>query len=260
MLETIYPKQFTQQIPKNTARRFAISDIHGCGKTFIYLVEEILQLTKNDQLFILGDLIDRGQNAILLIDYIIEKQKEGFQIFVLIGNHEQMLLETYEQNENQISKKLLAYNYLEDLINENREIKSKYSAFFESMLFYIELENCLLVHAGFDVNYEPLNGENLFTNAYAMLWIRKFKGNLYKTNKKPVVHGHVVHNLEEIKENLELAKENRTAIVPIDNGCVYVKSGKYIKQKGETGNLCAVEITEKMNTWELFYTSYREEN
>ena len=89
-----------------------------------------------------------------------------------------------------------------------------------------------------------------------MLWTRKFKGNLYKTNKKPVVHGHVVHNLEEIKENLELAKENRTAIVPIDNGCVYVSLGKYQKYKGAVGNLCAIEL----NTWELFYAPFRDRN
>ena len=127
-----------------------------------------------------------------------------------------------------------------------------------SILNPTELENCFLVHAGFDVGYEPLNEEDLFTNAYAMLWIRKFKGDLEKTNQKPVVHGHVVHNLEEIKENLELAKENRTAIVPIDNGCVYVSLGKYEKYKGEVGNLCAIEITENENTWELFYTPFRD--
>ncbi len=254
MSQRIFPKNFTQEIPKNTGRRFAISDIHGCGKTFIYLVEDILNLKKDDQLFILGDLIDRGKNPILLIDYIIEKQKEGYQIFVLLGNHEQMLFEFYEQNENQLPKKTLAHNHLEDLINKEKEIKSKYADFFNKMVFYIELENCFLVHAGFDVNYEPLNEETLFTNAYAMLWVRKFKGNLYKTNQKPVVHGHVVHNLAEIRENLELAKENETAIVPIDNGCVYVSLGKYQKYRGEIGNLCAVEL----NSWELFYTPFRD--
>ena len=256
MKSQVFPKSFTQEITKNTGRRFAISDIHGCGKTFIYLVEDILNLKKDDQLFILGDLIDRGKNSILLINYIIEKQKEGYAIFVLIGNHEQMLLEFYQKNNNELSKKTLAHNYLEDLVNKEREIKPKYAEFFNKMFFYIELENCFLVHAGFDVNYEPINGENLFTNTHAMLWVRKFKGNLYKTKQKPVIHGHVVHNLEEIKENLELAKENRTAIVPIDNGCVYVSLGKYQKYKGAVGNLCAVEL----NTWELFYTPFRDKD
>ncbi|WP_338815294.1 metallophosphoesterase [Bernardetia sp. Wsw4-3y2] len=254
MKPQVFPKSLTQEITKNTGRRFAISDIHGCGKTFIYLVEDILNLKKDDQLFILGDLIDRGKNSILLINYIIEKQKEGYAIFVLIGNHEQMLLEFYQKNNNELSKKTLAHNYLGELVNKEREIKPKYAEFFNKMFFYIELENCFLVHAGFDVNYEPINGENLFTNAHAMLWVRKFKGNLYKTKQKPVVHGHVVHNLEEIKENLELANENKTAIVPIDNGCVYVSLGKYQKYKGAVGNLCAVEL----NTWELFYTPFRD--
>ncbi|WP_291723089.1 metallophosphoesterase [Bernardetia sp.] len=253
LLPQIFPKKFTQKIPKNEGRRFAISDIHGCGKTFMYLVEDILNLKKNDQLFILGDLIDRGENSILLLNYILEKQQEGYQIFVLIGNHEQMLLDFYHQNDNYLHRKTIARNHLEELVNEKGKIKKKYADFFDDMLFYIELENCFLVHAGFDVGYEPLNDEDLFTNTHAMLWIRKFKGNLYKTNQKPVVHGHVVHNLEAIKQNLELAKENRTAIVPIDNGCVYVTLGKYRKYKGEVGNLCAIEL----NSWELFYTPYR---
>jgi serine/threonine protein phosphatase 1 len=258
MKDKVYPKSFTQKIPQNIGRRFAISDIHGCGKTFIYLVEEILELTKDDQLFVLGDLIDRGKNAILLIDYILEKQKEGYPIFVLMGNHEQMLLDNYHRDGNQMYKKLLEYDNLEGLANEDREIKQKYVDFFESMLFYIELDNCLLVHAGFDVNYEFVKIQNIFTDKEAMLWIRDFKGNLERTKQKPVVHGHVVHNLDQIKENLELAKQKKAAVVPIDNGCAYVILGKEEKKNGEIGNLCAVEITEKTNTWELFYTPFRE--
>ncbi len=254
MKDKVYPKLFTQKIPPNIGRRFAISDVHGCGKTFIYLVEEILQLTKDDQLFVLGDLIDRGKNSILLIDYIIDKQKEGYQIFVLIGNHEQMFLDKYHRDGNQTYKELLEYDNLEDLANEEGEIKPKYIDFFEKMLFYIELENCLLVHAGFDVNYEFVRIQNIFTDKEAMLWIRDFKGNLERTKQKPVVHGHVVYNLDQIKENIALAKQKKAAIVPIDNGCAYVTLGKEEKNNGEIGNLCAVEL----NLWELFYTPFRE--
>jgi serine/threonine protein phosphatase 1 len=256
----MHSKQFTQKIQKNKARRFAISDIHGCGKTFIYLVEEILQLTKDDQLFVLGDLIDRGKNPILLIDYIIEKQKEGFQIFVLIGNHEQMLLDRYASDGNMFYRGALAIDYLEGLVDERTIIKEKYVKFFEEMLFYIELENCFLVHAGFDVDYEFVKIQNIFTNKEAMVWIRDFKGNLERTKQKPVVHGHVVHNLEQIKESLELAKQKKAAVIPIDNGCAYKDKGKTQKNNGEIGNLCAVELTENENTWTLFYTPFREEN
>ena len=182
MKSQIFPQKLTQSIPKNEGRRFAISDIHGCGKTFMYLVEGILNLKKNDQLFILGDLIDRGENAILLLDYILEKQKEGYQIFVLIGNHERMLLDFYHQNDNYLHRKTIARNHLEELINEKGKIKQKYADFFNKMVFYIELENCFLVHAGFDVGYEPLNDEDLFTSTHAMLWVRKFKGSRCKAN------------------------------------------------------------------------------
>ena len=253
MTEKIYPISYTQKIPQNEGRRFAISDIHGCGKTFIYLVEEILHLTKDDQLFVLGDMIDRGPNPMLVLDYIIEKQKEGYPIFVLMGNHEQMLLDRYHRDNNMLSLQIAKEDNLETLITLEGKIKPHYALFFEQMLFYIQLENCFLVHAGFNVDYEFPRFQTIFTDKEAMLWIRNFKGNLTRTKQKPVVHGHVVYNLEHIKEHITLAKEKKAATVPIDNGCAYVVVGKEEKNNGKIGNLCAVEL----NTWELFYTPYR---
>ena len=54
---------------------------------------------KNDQLFLLGDYIDRGQDSKGVIDYIIELQKE-FQVFPIRGNHEEniLLLLKFENN------------------------------------------------------------------------------------------------------------------------------------------------------------------
>ncbi len=53
-------------------RRFVIGDIHGCFRTFKYLVEEDLHLKSNDTLFLLGDTIDRGTGSKAVIDYIRE--------------------------------------------------------------------------------------------------------------------------------------------------------------------------------------------
>lgn len=51
------------QIPKTkNGRRIAIGDIHGCLNTFQKLLEKI-DLTHDDQLFLLGDLIDKGQRS-----------------------------------------------------------------------------------------------------------------------------------------------------------------------------------------------------
>ena len=72
-------------------RKIAISDIHGCCKTFKALLNKI-KFNSNDELYLLGDYIDRGPDSKGVIDYIWQLQKEGYQVNCLRGNHEQMML------------------------------------------------------------------------------------------------------------------------------------------------------------------------
>lgn len=51
--------------PADGGRRFAIADIHGCFYTFQALIKRI-QFSAGDQLFILGDMINRGKNAAVM--------------------------------------------------------------------------------------------------------------------------------------------------------------------------------------------------
>ncbi len=51
-------------------KRYVIADIHGCTKTFHALLEKI-SLQKADQLFLLGDYIDKGKDGAGVIDKII---------------------------------------------------------------------------------------------------------------------------------------------------------------------------------------------
>ena len=68
--------------------RWAISDIHGCCQTFRYMVETELQITKEDELFLLGDYIDRGKDSKGVFDYIMQLQNDNFKVQCLMGNHE----------------------------------------------------------------------------------------------------------------------------------------------------------------------------
>ena len=74
-----------------TNRLFAIGDIHGCFDSFQELIENKIQLSKNDRLVLLGDYIDRGPKSKEVIDYIINLQAKGYNIIALAGNHEVML-------------------------------------------------------------------------------------------------------------------------------------------------------------------------
>lgn len=76
---------------ENGARRLVISDIHGCLKTFRVLIEKVIP-EKYDQIFILGDYIDRGPLSAGVLAYIMNRRSDGYNLFLLRGNHEENLL------------------------------------------------------------------------------------------------------------------------------------------------------------------------
>jgi calcineurin-like phosphoesterase family protein len=56
-------------------------------------------LNKSDQLYFLGDYIDKGKDGAGVIDFILSLKEEGFQVFPLKGNHEHNLIHAYETYE-----------------------------------------------------------------------------------------------------------------------------------------------------------------
>ncbi|MEO7413441.1 MAG: metallophosphoesterase [Opitutaceae bacterium] len=67
-------------------RLIAIGDIHGCHLEFAELLAR-LELTKEDRLILLGDLINRGPDSCKVIDLAREHRAIS-----LLGNHELRLL------------------------------------------------------------------------------------------------------------------------------------------------------------------------
>lgn len=132
--------QFSKFVAKNsTGRQLVIPDIHGCLFTFEALLTQI-KLTKNDQLFLLGDYINKGKNSKGVVDLIIKLQenqeKNGYQIFPLRGNHEQMLIDDYEG--------INTHDYLDKITSYS---ESHYK-FVSNLPYFYELDNFFLVHAG----------------------------------------------------------------------------------------------------------------
>ena len=124
------------------ARRFAISDIHGCSKTLIKLVLDEIKLTKSDELYLLGDYINKGPDSKGVIDFIFELRNSGYNVQCLRGNHEQYLLDGLEFSWEEIAfknrggKETLASFGVEDI----HKIPQKYLDFISALPFYIETE------------------------------------------------------------------------------------------------------------------------
>ena len=67
---------------------YVISDLHGQYKAFLKMLQKI-NFTDNDELYILGDIIDRGNQNLEIYDYIKDREN----IHMLMGNHEKMFLD-----------------------------------------------------------------------------------------------------------------------------------------------------------------------
>lgn len=62
---------------------YTISDLHGCYDLYEKLLRQI-QLTKNDTLYILGDLVDRGDKPMEILLDIADRPN----VIALCGNHD----------------------------------------------------------------------------------------------------------------------------------------------------------------------------
>lgn len=64
---------------------YVMSDLHGCYDEYLQALS-LIQFNENDQLYVLGDVIDRGKEPIRLLQDMMMRSN----VFPIIGNHEYM--------------------------------------------------------------------------------------------------------------------------------------------------------------------------
>ena len=90
--------------------KYVMSDIHGHFDMFMELIDKI-NFSKSDELYILGDVVDRGPHSCKTLLWMMQHDN----IFPIIGNHELMALpclrflieEITEENIKLIDEKLV---------------------------------------------------------------------------------------------------------------------------------------------------------
>ncbi len=214
VMKSLYGEKLDEQgrayfIPASgSGRRFAITDIHGCFETFCRLLQKI-DLQKTDQLFLLGDLVDRAPYSFYVLNKVVDLILDGYQVYCLRGNHEQIFIELNQH----ITAELFAFSKRQSslhLLGKNYYLKPGVREFFEALPHYFETEKEFLVHAGFNVGLD-----NAFEDWRSMLWIRGFKYKSKKFKSKPVIHGHVPKIKKEIAFEVSAGRD-----ICLDNGCV----------------------------------------
>jgi len=209
-------------------RLFAISDIHGCFKPFYELVINTIKLKKSDHLILLGDYIDRGDQSIEVVDFILELSETGFNITPLKGNHEVMLCDAYLDQDmlplwlmNSGMSTLSSFG-----ITDIRDLDNHYLEFFTKLEYYKTLGDFIFVHAGFD-NYAI----NPFSEKHSMVWDCGLSYDNPVLSGKTIIHGHRPKTISYVQRLIS----EKSKVIPVDTGCIYDKEPGY-------GNLSALEV------------------
>ena len=207
------------------ARRFVIGDIHGCIKTLRSLLEEKLKIEKSDQVYFVGDYIDRGPSSKEVLDYIMQLISESYQFFPAKGNHEDLILKAYSNSNllrdwlnNGAEYSLQSFHIPQELhyLHEGvRMISDIYINFLKNLPYYYELDDAIISHAGlnFDLSDPRVDLES-------MLWLRSFHYDGSKINDKKLFHGHSPTSIESLEMNIA---DSDSKVINIDTGCVYTR-------------------------------------
>lgn len=202
--------------------KYVMSDLHGCYDKFIKMLD-VIKLKETDELYILGDIFDRGDKCLEILDYIISHKN----IILIKGNHEKLFEEYFEEGDCQ----LWYYNGGQ---NTHNQILKK--TFFEEELIYKYIkklpfikvvDNFILVHAGlyFPENYEELTIDEFISiqEEDTCLWDRSNvrKDNIF--NGYRIICGHTpVQTINYNYTDVKIIHKKCSSY--IDCGCVFENS------------------------------------
>ncbi len=190
------------------------------------MLEHGIHLERSDDLYLLGDMIDRGPRSNEVLDTIIRLRSEGYGVHPLRGNHEEMLLQScHERTYFRLWMVNGGRATLDSFgVEDGCDIPRLYRQFLAELPYFIELADFVLVHGS--LNFQV---RDPFADTETMLWGRDATVNTNLIAGRRLISGHTPQGYDEIARSLT------TDRILLDNGCVY---------KGETGlgNLAALEL------------------
>lgn len=200
--------------------KYVISDLHGEYSKFLEMLE-LIHFSDNDELYILGDVLDRGKQSIQIIDYI----RSSKNIHFILGNHEQLYMMAYDNPSYMVywlqnggdatyaELKELGIGYMKDLYNYLKDIP-----------LYIVIDKFILVHAGI---YVPDNAEDISLDELMsiqshddLLWSRDFINSNKAFKDYTVICGHTP-TINYMKDNKKAKILHSPGKIMIDCGAVF---------------------------------------
>lgn len=215
--------------------QYIIADIHGCYAEFCELLDKI-GFSDDDELFVLGDSMDRGPEPIKVIQDLMSRANVTY----ILGNHDDMMLQSLRKLAVDISESSLIdlsdddfisyYHWLREGGNTTEEQFRKLSHkerrdvldFLECAVAYemIEYDGKLyiLVHAGIQ-NFDPEKEMDEY-NTSDFLWERMDYGKRYFPGDRIfLVTGHTPTVM--IREDKKPLVYQQNGHIALDCGCVF---------------------------------------
>lgn len=198
-------------------RRIVIGDVHGQYNGLMTLLEAIAPNTE-DRVYFLGDLIDRGPHSAQVVKFVQENSYD-----CILGNHEQMLLESFADGE--IQHAILQgwlYSGGQATLSSypNGRISLDDLDWMETLPIYLDLGDIWLVHAGIHPEI-PLDEQT----ADQLCWVR---GEFHSISQpyfanKLIITGHTItFTLPGVEPGLIAAG---AGWLDIDTGAYHRRSG-----------------------------------
>jgi serine/threonine protein phosphatase 1 len=130
-------------------RRIIIGDVHGFYSALCQLFN-LLQIQSGDQVYFVGDLIDRGPQSKQVLDFVREQRYP-----CVMGNHERLLLDALTLPAHSDAMENWTHSGGEATLKSFANRCSKaialirtYQSWLESLPLFIEQEDLFIVHAG----------------------------------------------------------------------------------------------------------------
>lgn len=215
--------------------RYATTDLHGCLHTFRRLVEHKLQLTRYDELYLLGDYVNKGPDSRGVLDYLMQLQSAGYQVRCLRGNHDQALLDAarHRWRWDWLGPRGRLPTLRSFGVSRLANIPSRYLDWLGALPYEIELPDFVLVHAGYDFSLPPAE---MRQDHSTMLNTKKFVYDPSRLGGRRLLHGHVPTPTAQVRTKAAL----RPGALGLDTGCVY-------RHNPELAHLAALNL----DTWDL---------
>ena len=215
-------------------RTFVMSDVHGEYQKYLQMLE-LIQFSENDELHIIGDVLDRGPNPIALLLDIMNRTN----VILLAGNHEYMALSCMELLFRELTDELLdsldmnmlmmisewqrngGDTTIKELKETDPSVRADIFDYLSGLELYEEIDignkRYILVHGGFsDFRAErPLWDYS----ADELLWTRPDYSRTYFKDRY-IISGHTTTRTIPDNHGRDLIYRNSNHIV-IDCGCTF---------------------------------------